>query len=127
MATLKAGDKISCRVNDNVIVSPFREANDVKVFEIVAVGEYGYYVFVPHYIYIKDSKLIDARWCKRLEINLRFLDEQMAHITESMVYQIIQILDGMFCNICQQFFAMAAPNQEDKTMVCWSCRLNPYH
>jgi len=30
--------------------------------------------------------------------------------------------DGCTCKKCKEFFEFAEPNQEDGTLVCWSCR-----
>lgn len=30
--------------------------------------------------------------------------------------------DGCSCRKCKEFFPYAEPNQEDGTLVCWSCR-----
>lgn len=34
--------------------------------------------------------------------------------------------DGMFCRKCQSFYKYAEPNQPDGTLLCYSCRSNPY-
>lgn len=34
--------------------------------------------------------------------------------------------DGMFCCKCGQFYDFAEANQEDGSMICYSCRQNPY-
>ncbi len=34
--------------------------------------------------------------------------------------------DGMFCRRCQIFFQYAEPNQPDGTLLCYSCRNNPF-
>lgn len=34
--------------------------------------------------------------------------------------------DGMFCRKCQSFYQFAEPNQPDGTLLCYSCRSNPY-
>ncbi len=34
--------------------------------------------------------------------------------------------DGMFCKKCQNFYQYAEPNQEDGSLICFSCRNNPY-
>lgn len=34
--------------------------------------------------------------------------------------------DGMFCRKCQLFYQFAEPNQEDGTLLCYSCRQCPY-
>jgi hypothetical protein len=34
--------------------------------------------------------------------------------------------DGMLCKKCSVFFEFAEPNQEDGSLICYSCRNNPY-
>lgn len=34
--------------------------------------------------------------------------------------------DGMYCCKCRLFYQYAEPNQPDGTLVCYSCRSNPY-
>lgn len=34
--------------------------------------------------------------------------------------------DGMLCQKCKNFYEFAEPNQEDGSMVCYTCRRNPY-
>lgn len=36
--------------------------------------------------------------------------------------QIIGELDGFACKACGVFFQYALPNQNDGTLICWSCR-----
>lgn len=36
--------------------------------------------------------------------------------------QIINGLDGFPCKKCQNFFQYSLPNQDDGTLICWSCR-----
>ncbi len=35
-------------------------------------------------------------------------------------------IDGMHCKKCQTFYHYAEPNQSDGSMICYSCRQNPY-
>lgn len=35
-------------------------------------------------------------------------------------------LDGMFCRKCKTFYKYAEGNQTDGTLLCYSCRNNPY-
>lgn len=35
-------------------------------------------------------------------------------------------LDGLFCRKCQNFYEFAEPNQKDGSLICYSCRTNPY-
>jgi hypothetical protein len=34
--------------------------------------------------------------------------------------------DGMVCMKCRTFYEFAEPNQDDGSMICYSCRNNPY-
>lgn len=34
--------------------------------------------------------------------------------------------DGMRCQKCKTFYEYAEPNQEDGSMICYSCRSNPF-
>lgn len=34
--------------------------------------------------------------------------------------------DGMVCQKCKTFYEFAEPNQTDGSMICYSCRNNPY-
>ena len=34
--------------------------------------------------------------------------------------------DGMYCKRCQSFYQFAESNQEDGTLLCYSCRQNPF-
>ena len=34
--------------------------------------------------------------------------------------------DGCKCTNCKEFYPMAVPNQPDNTLICYSCRDNPW-
>jgi hypothetical protein len=34
--------------------------------------------------------------------------------------------DGMLCKKCKVFYEFAEPNQKDGSLLCYSCRNNPY-
>src|SRR5262249_6521179 len=42
--------------------------------------------------------------------------------TLTVAHQIFCGLDGFPCKKCQNFFPQAVANQNDGTMICWSCR-----
>jgi hypothetical protein len=127
MAKLKPGDRVDCRVKLNAIVSPYNpDYDEVVTFEVVAKDKPGYYLYVPCYILLKGSVLADKHLVKRLKINPRFLGERVMYIQESMILKVSSVLDGLFCAKCHEFFMMSEPNQEDGTLICWSCRQNPY-
>lgn len=126
MAKLKPGDRVDCRVKNATIISPYRDYDEIYTFEIVAVDEYGYYLYVPPYILLKNTSRTDARLCRELEIESRFIDVDIIYIQENLVSKINYVLDGMKCCKCGEFYSMAVPNQKDGTLICYSCRFNPY-
>ncbi len=36
------------------------------------------------------------------------------------------VISGLFCKKCQLFCEFAEPNQNDGSLLCWSCKNNPY-
>lgn len=126
MTQLKAGDRVDCRINFATIVSPYKEYDEVRTFEIVAVDAHGYYLYVPHYVILKDSIVADKSRCRHLGIDKKFLDEHIVYINTSCVARVVYILEGMSCACCQDFYPMAEANQPNGTLLCFSCRQNPW-
>lgn len=124
---LNPGDRVNCRIKEGLIVGSYSEHDEIKTFEVLASGEYGYYLFVPVYYAIKNTITIDKRTLRKHSIDARFLDEEMIHVHENMICEVTQQIDGMSCVICKEFVPMAEANQEDGTLICYCCRQNPYH
>lgn len=127
MVKFKSGDRVDCRVKWNNIVNPYAaDYEEVITFEIISNDEFGYYLFVPCYRIIKDSVTVNSILAKREGINKRFIGEQAIYIQESLIFKISSVLDGLFCACCSDFFDMAESNQPDGTLICFSCRSNPF-
>lgn len=127
MTKLKPGDRVNCRLKEGSIVVAYKDYDEVKTFEIIAVDEDDYYIFVPSYVFVKETVIVDQYRAKSFDISSRFIGEQMSFINQGMVASISREMDGMCCSRCQDFILMAQPNQKDgKTFICWSCRDNPY-
>jgi hypothetical protein len=127
MARLKPGDRVDCRISLSAIISPYDpDYDEVKTFEIVSKDKSGYYLFIPRYILLKGTMAADKYLCKKLGIDKRFLDEQIIYLQEGMIYKIHSIMDGCVCTKCNDFYYQAQPNREDGTLICWSCRRDPY-
>jgi hypothetical protein len=126
MAKLKPGDRVDCRVKQATIVSPYKDYDEMRTFEIVADDKYGYYLYVPSYMHIKGQVKADQYQCQHLGIHKKFLGENIVYIQGDLVCRINSILDGMNCSNCGDFFQMAGPNQPDGTLICYACRFNPY-
>jgi len=126
MPRLNPGDTISCMINNSLIVNPYRDYEETQTFIIVAKVDEGYYLYVPHYINIKDSKVADQYVCKKLQINTKYLNENIVYISEHMVAAIVKKDEGCSCKICKEYKRFAGPNQDDGSFICYSCRINPY-
>jgi hypothetical protein len=127
MATWKPGDRVICRVRHHRIVSTSAlQYEEEKVFEIVGVDSNGYFLYVPDYYHLRDTVLITKITCVSLNILERFVDSQMIYILSSYVVGMHSELNGCLCKQCGEFYFFAQPNRGDGTLVCWSCRADPY-
>jgi len=126
MPKLKPGDRVECRLKDGAIVSPYREYDEIRTFEIVAIEGSGYWLYIPPYVLIKGGKKADQYRSKSLGIDKRFLDVDIYYIQENLISKVVSEMDGTTCAKCGEFYHLAEPNQEDGTLICWSCRFNPY-
>jgi len=126
MTDLKAGDRIACRVKSGSIVSAYTDYDDTITLEIVSCGNEGYYVYVPHFLYLNGTSALDASRARRLGIAPRFIGEKVIHVSPIQIAKIVSQMDGLKCDRCQDFHLMAEPNQPDGGFLCWSCRKNPY-
>jgi hypothetical protein len=126
MLKLKAGDKVECRIKAGTIRNAYDEYDDVKTFEIVAVDNEGYYLFVPHYIFLNEGSVASEARCRSLGIDRAFVGESITYVLSAYICKVVSELDGMKCSRCRDFFGMAAPNQKDGTFLCRACKENPY-
>jgi hypothetical protein len=126
MTKLKPGDRVDCRVKASTIVSPYKSYDEIRTFEIVAIDNHGYYLYVPHYYSLKGTTVANRYQCGALGIDKKFLDENIVYIQENMIAHVHEKMDGLSCKICREFFRYAAPNQGDGSLICYSCRQNPY-
>lgn len=127
MAQLKPGDRVDCLIKLYDIIIPYDlEYDYIKTFEIISQDRHGYYLYVPNYIFLNQTTKLDKYLCKQLQIDEKFIDENIIYISENLIYQISSVLDGAFCVICNTFCQYACANQPDGTLICWSCRQNKY-
>lgn len=128
MTKLKPGDRITCKVKNDVIVSPYAGDHDeVRTFEIIGKDPYGYYLFIPAWMYLRDTASIDQDACDFLQIDDKYIGEEIIYIQESMICRVNSQIDGCACKQCKEFYHMAEPNQKDGTMICWQCRNYPHY
>ena len=126
MSNLNSGDTISCRIKESVIVGPYESYDDTKSFIIVSKDEYGYYLFVPIYINLKDSVIADQYRCRKLQIDKKYLNENIVYVLHKNICSIDKRDEGLNCKSCNEFTRFAASNQCDGSFMCYNCRSNPY-
>jgi hypothetical protein len=108
-----------------MIVHSGHKYDCIKVFEIIATDECGYFLYVPEHLYLQGASRIDTTRCKKLGVKPQFFNEMMVYIMENMIDKISQQLDGATCCKCHQFYGYAVGNQPDGTLICFSCRAYP--
>jgi hypothetical protein len=127
MTRLKPGDRVEVKLRAGGAVSPYSgDFDEIKIFEIVSLDSHGYYLYIPNYIAIKNTINVDARECRALRIDLRYLGENILYVSDSVIYKVSFVLDGMMCLNCQEFCQYAQSNQEDGSFICYQCRFNPW-
>ena len=127
MASLKAGDTITCFIKHSKVVCSYTDSDSQVDLEIVARDSSGYFLYVPDYIYLNNTVIISNTEIRLLKINPKFLGSKMLYIETSLVGKVRKILDGMTCVSCHQFYDYAEPNQPNGTLLCFSCRTYPYY
>lgn len=125
MSNLKAGDRVSCKIHQNTIVAKDCKYDAIRTFEVIAVDDCGVFLFVPQYIYLQGSSRMEMSRCQKLNIRPQFYEEMAIYIMENMIASIRQQMDGLICKKCLQFFDYATANQEDGSLICFSCRKYP--
>lgn len=127
MTRLKPGDRVEVKLRAGEAVSPYSgDYHEIKTFEVVSLDDHGYYLYIPSYVAVKNAVSVDARECRILKIDMRYVGENILYISDSVVYKINSVLDGMTCANCQEFCQFASVNQEDGTFMCWQCRFDPW-
>lgn len=124
---LKTCDTISCMIRDALIVNPYEKYDEIQSFIIISKNNEGFYLFVPHYFNLKDSYVLEQNKSKRLQIDKKYIGENIVYIQNRMVGSIISIYEGLTCSVCKEVCPWAEANQPDgNTFHCYNCRSNPY-
>lgn len=126
MARLKAGDRVSCKLKESNIINPYEVFDDIRTFEIIGVdhNNSGYYLFVPNYIFIKDSKKVDNYNFRKFNILPKYVGDEYIFIEEKMVYQVAFVLEGACCARCKEFYDYVQDAPSD--WLCYCCSRDPY-
>lgn len=123
---LKPGDEVSCRIFESKIVSAYSLYEDEKAFQIIALDDKGYYVYVPAYYGLSETVVISVGLIEALDINKKYLGGLITYISPGQITKVRAVLDGYACCRCGDFYFQSEPNQPDGTMKCWACRTYPF-
>jgi hypothetical protein len=122
MAHCSPGDRVVCHIANGAILSVYSDEWEYKhIFEIIALYDGDYMVYIPSSIFIKRPINITASNHKKYNIDKKFIDSEVCQISNDKIVSIYARADGMQCDICKDFYPMAEPNQPDGGLVCWSC------
>lgn len=122
MVYLKAGDRVDCKIKHGIILNQYEtDYKEVRTFEIIASDNREYYLYVPEYFMLKNTKRLDCYTAKDLSIDKRFVGDEYISIKENMVYNINYVFDGHFCDRCKKFYPMAYHNSYCGQFLCWGC------
>lgn len=121
-SSLKAGDVITIHIKSGNVVSPDEDYEDKFDFEILSKDPEGYFIYIPDYHYLNETKVITNYDISLLKMNIKFLGSRTLYVKNSKIAKIKNKLDGMFCKDCHEFYGYATSNQTDGTLICFSCR-----
>ena len=123
------GDIVVCKVKGNSIV-PVLEQFDIELqFEVIGYSfADGFYIlYVPQYYNIQNSWTVEKTHLSDFFIKNKFLTKKAAAIKQDHISRIITTTqNGISCSKCKKFYHLAEANQQNGTLICWSCRTNPY-
>lgn len=128
-----AGDHVSCKLKDGMIISRHEKSDDRIILAIcgrmyLEDSTWEYVAYVPEYEsgQLKSTFRIRSEFAKRWEIHPKFVGELGITIRKNNIVRLVHRPDGMHCSNCDEFFDKAGPNQDNGEMICYSCRLNPW-
>lgn len=123
MVSLKPGDRVVIKLKEDKLTNPYDdEFHSTKILEVIATGNNGYYLFVPHYMFVHGTFTADKYKCREMPLPIKYLGEELLFVSESQIYKVFSILKGMICSCCAEFYEYAIANQLDGSLICWSCR-----
>lgn len=125
MIRLKAGDRISVKIENNKVVSPYSNYTSIGTFDIIGTDYYSdtYYVYIPHYILLSQTVKIDNYNYKKFDLLPKYIGENILVLHEKFINSIIHEVQGTFCLKCNENYPFANPsNNED--FICKSCNID---
>jgi hypothetical protein len=125
--TIYPNDIVYCRVRGNTVVSLSGKWDGEIPFVIIGMSTDGFYILrVPKYYNIRHSWKIDKDHANDCNIDDKYLGHKALAVPLEKFSRIIRKTpieqDGMACSKCKKFYHMAEGNQDDGSLICYSCR-----
>jgi formylmethanofuran dehydrogenase subunit E len=128
-----AGDHVVCKLKDGALAARHEKSEDritVNVIGRISLDEntWEYAAYIPEYEVgrIKSTFKLRPEFAKRYGIHPKYVGESAISLRKNNIVRISYRPDGMTCSNCDEFYDKAAANQSDGTLICYSCRQNPY-
>jgi hypothetical protein len=94
--------------------------------DIISKTNVGWVMYVPNYITVPHAEKITEALSRKYGIDKKYHGGRMVVVGIDSVLDVIIRTDGTVCVGCKKFYPYAEPNQDDNTLICYSCRDNPY-
>lgn len=127
------GDHVVCKTRDRILVTRFEKHDGKMTFtligrHIIELNSWDYVAYIPEYeaTSIRGAFSIRPTFAEAYGIKKKFIGDLALIIRKSNIVSIAHKADGMSCCKCDTFCMMAKANQKDGTLICYSCRQNPY-
>lgn len=126
MSSCKAGDQIECKVNDGAIVGAADKEYDLILkFEVASSYNCGFLIYSYAPLRREHLYFITENNHERYNVHSKFIGCNLVYITDYNVYSIVRQYDGESCDKCDEFYPMAARDENGK-FKCYLCRVDPY-
>lgn len=121
------GDSVICKVGHGKILHAEAKGYELsRAFDIIALCDSGYLVFVPQNLYLKNSFALEARDCRVYGIAEKFAGDHAHFINETHIVSVQSRMRGYACAKCATWSDYAEINRLDADgrgiFLCWSCR-----
>lgn len=127
MSSISQGDTVLCHIKGSTIVSTYDADYDTKyIFDVAALWNEGFLLYMPVDMALDNPIYITNENRAKYNTHKRFINSTVFFVSESKIVRICSKIDGMSCCECEEFYSMSVPNQEDGTLVCFSCRVYPH-
>lgn len=127
------GDHVVCKTRDGVLIARHERSDDRVTLtvigrQLIEEGTWDYVAYVPEYQFgtIASSFRIRPVFATNFGIQKKYIGELGVTFRRSNVIRLAYKADGLNCSKCEEFFRMATGNQEDGSLICYSCRQSPY-